>query len=90
MERIFQIVAVILAGIAAYFLWRGNNSDGAFVSGVLAAVSFFLSMRFQIKERMDKLNEEELKARELEEKMRFEDEFETEESDEIKQFSERL
>ena len=49
-ERIFQIIAVILAGIAAYFLWSGN-SDGAFVSAVLGCVSFFLSVRFQVKER---------------------------------------
>lgn len=49
-ERIFQIVAVILAGIAAYFLWNGN-SDGAFISAVLGCVSFFLSVRFQVKER---------------------------------------
>ena len=51
MERIFQILAVILAGIAAYFLWQGNN-DGAFVAAVLGSVSFFLSIRFQVKERM--------------------------------------
>lgn len=50
MERIFQISAVILAGVAAIFLWRGN-ADAAFVSGVLGAVSFFLSVRFQIKEK---------------------------------------
>ncbi|MCA1589372.1 MAG: hypothetical protein LC734_03070 [Acidobacteria bacterium] len=50
MERVFQIVAVILAGAAAYFLWSGN-SDGAFISVVLGAVSFFLSIRFQVKER---------------------------------------
>ncbi len=50
MERIFQIVAVILAGVAAYFLWAGNN-DRAFVSAVLGSVSFFLSVRFQVKER---------------------------------------
>ena len=49
-ERIFQIIAVILAGIAAYFLWTGN-SDGAFISAVLGCVSFFLSVRFQVKER---------------------------------------
>ena len=82
MERIFQIVAVILAGIAAYFLWR-DNSDGAFISGVLGAVSFFLSVRFQVKERNEKRmkNEEnfeikEFEIKELEEKMRFEDELE--------------
>ena len=50
MERVFQIVAVILAGIAAYFLWAGNT-DGAFVSAVLGCVAFFLSVRFQVKER---------------------------------------
>jgi hypothetical protein len=50
MDRVFQIVAVILAAIAAYFLWAGNR-DGAFVSAVLGCVSFFLSVRAQVKER---------------------------------------
>lgn len=50
MERVFQIVAVILAATAAYFLWVGNN-DGAFVSAVLGCVSFFLSIRSQVKQR---------------------------------------
>ncbi len=50
MDRVFQIVAVILGGIAAYFLWTGNN-DGAFVSAVLGCVAFFLSIRSQAKER---------------------------------------
>jgi len=50
MDRVFQIVAVILAGIAAYFLWTGNK-DGAFVSGVLGCVAFFLSIKSQVKER---------------------------------------
>ncbi len=78
MERIFQIVAVILAGITAYFFWQGN-SDGAFVSGVLGAVSFFLSVRSQVKERNTKREQEEnFETKELEEKMRFEDELETE------------
>jgi hypothetical protein len=57
MERIFQLIAVILAGIAAYFLWSGNN-DGAFVSAVLGCVAFFLSIRFQVKER-NRIREEE-------------------------------
>ena len=51
MERLFQLLAVILAGIAAFFLWR-NNNDAMFVSGVLGAVCFFLSYRFQVGERM--------------------------------------
>ena len=49
-ERVFQIIAVILAGIAAYFLWA-RNTEGAFVSAVLGCVSFFLSIRSQVKER---------------------------------------
>ena len=53
MERIFQILAVILAGVAAYCLWAGNN-DRAFVSAVLGSVSFFLSVRFQVKDRLKK------------------------------------
>jgi hypothetical protein len=51
MERIFQITAVILIGVAAFFLWKGNN-DAMFVSAVVGAVCFFLSVRFQVKERM--------------------------------------
>ena len=57
MDRIFQVVAVILAGTAAYFLWIGNK-DGAFVSAVLGCVSFFLSIRVQVKER-NRVREEE-------------------------------
>lgn len=62
MERIFQISAVILAGIAAYFLWN-DNGDDAFVAAVLGAVSFFLSIRFQVKGRMKIREEEEAKRR---------------------------
>ena len=51
MRILFQIIAVVLAGIAAYFLWK-VDTDGVFVAGVLAAVSFLLSIRFQIKARM--------------------------------------
>ena len=50
MERLFQILAVLLAIVAAYFLWAGNR-DAFFASAVFAAVSFFLSIRFQVKER---------------------------------------
>ena len=49
-DRVFQIIAVILAGIAAYFFWKGNT-EGAFVSAVLGCVAFFLNIRFQVKER---------------------------------------
>jgi hypothetical protein len=51
MIRLFQILAVILAGIAAYFLWA-DDIDSVFVAGVLSIVSYLLSMRFQIKERL--------------------------------------
>ncbi len=52
LEKIFKIVAVILLGVAAFFLWR-NNFDGVFISAVLGIVSFVLSYRFQLKERLD-------------------------------------
>ncbi len=57
MERIFQITAVILIGVAAFFLWKGNN-DAMFVSAVIGAVCFFLSVRFQVKERMQEREKE--------------------------------
>ncbi|MGI8468290.1 MAG: hypothetical protein ACR2N3_07545 [Pyrinomonadaceae bacterium] len=49
--RIFQIAAVILVGVAAYFLWLGNK-DGVFVSLVLSGCAYFLNLRFQIKESL--------------------------------------
>lgn len=62
MERIFQILAAILAGVAAFFLWTGNN-DRAFVSAVLGCVSFFLSIRTQVKERNRKREAEQQLAK---------------------------
>ncbi len=49
-ETVFQILAVVLAGAAAYFLYAGNR-DGAFVAVVLGCVAFFLNVRFQVKAR---------------------------------------
>lgn len=49
-ERIFQMLAVVLIGVAAYFLWAGEK-DWGFVAAVLACVAFFLSIRFQVKAR---------------------------------------
>lgn len=57
MERLFQILAAVLAGIAAFFLYRGNT-DAMFVSAVLGAVSFFISIRFQVKERLRQREDE--------------------------------
>ena len=52
MDIAFKILAVILAGVAAYFLWQGN-ADRAFVAAVFGAVSFFLSVRVQVKRRLN-------------------------------------
>lgn len=65
MERLFQILAVILAGVAAFFLWKGNK-DGTFVAAVLGAVCFFLSVRFQVKERLKRRDAEQLLSEEEE------------------------
>lgn len=51
MERLFQILAIVLAAAAGVLFWLGNT-DGLFVAAVLGAVCFFLSIRFQVKERM--------------------------------------
>lgn len=64
MITVFQILAVILAGIAAYFLWR-DNTDAMFVAAVLGAVSFFLSIRFQVKERLKQREDERLEEEEI-------------------------
>ncbi|MEQ1644400.1 MAG: hypothetical protein ABL959_13215 [Pyrinomonadaceae bacterium] len=58
-------MAVILAGIAAYFLWIGNN-DWFFLSAVAGSVCFFLSIRFQVKERLKVREAERLAAEETE------------------------
>lgn len=51
MHRIFQVLAVVLLGVAAFSLYR-QDTDLAFETGVLAACSLFLSYRFQIKDRI--------------------------------------
>lgn len=63
MILIFQVLAVILACFAVYFLWS-DNGDAVFIVGVLAIVSFLLSIRFQVKVRM-KAREAEISAGEL-------------------------
>jgi len=84
MELIFKILAVILAGVAAYFIWQGN-ADRAFATAVFGAVAFFLSVRFQVKERL-KIREAE---REEEERRREEEEEEFDEfEDELPQLNE--
>jgi hypothetical protein len=44
MEKLWIIVACLCAVVAAVFLWRGNI-DGAFVSGALGLVAWFLDVR---------------------------------------------
>ena len=66
MDKFFQILAVILAGVAAYFLWQGNG-EYAFVAAVLGAVSFFFNIRVQTKRRLGVYEEERLAELEREE-----------------------
>lgn len=51
------MAAVILIGVAAFFLWNGNK-DGVFIAAVLGATAFFLSVRFQVKERLKRKENE--------------------------------
>lgn len=57
MERFFQIMGAMLAGVAVFFWWKDNN-DAMFISTVIGAVCFFLSFRFQVKERMQQRERE--------------------------------
>jgi hypothetical protein len=50
-ERLFQGLAIVLVLSAAFFYWQGQT-DAAFVAAVLGAVSFFISIRVQIKDRL--------------------------------------
>jgi len=47
----FKILAAAFAVTAAVFLWL-ENMDAVFVTAVLGAVSFFLSVRFEVKKRL--------------------------------------
>lgn len=58
MEKLFKILAVILIGIAAFFLWRGSY-EAVFVSAVFGAVCFFLSIRFEVGKRVSERREAE-------------------------------
>jgi thiol:disulfide interchange protein len=53
MERFFQILALVLAGVAAWFLWVGDT-DGLFLAAVGGSVCFFLSIRVQVKARQQR------------------------------------
>jgi len=68
MEIFFKVLAVILLGVAAVLFWQNNseNSDAAFVAGVLSACAFFIGMRFQLKMRQ-KQREAEAQPAEIDE-----------------------
>ena len=51
-ERTFQFLAVAFAGIAAFLYWRGDF-DAMFITAVVGAAAFFLSIRMQVKTRID-------------------------------------
>jgi hypothetical protein len=50
-ERIWIILAALLAIIAGISLWR-NNLSAAFVTGALGACAWFLSYRSQLRARI--------------------------------------
>lgn len=52
MVQVFQILAAVFAGLAAYFLWTNGTGDYAFVAGVFAVAAGFLSYRFRLKTRI--------------------------------------
>lgn len=62
MVKLFQILAVIFIGIAAFFLWRGDY-EAVFIAAVFGAICFFLSVRFEVGARVNLRVEEEKKRR---------------------------
>jgi hypothetical protein len=66
LELLFKILAAVFLGVAAFFLWQ-NNTDGIFISAVIGAVCFFLSVRFQIVEKNKQRAAEQLAEGEFEE-----------------------
>lgn len=57
MVKLFQILAVIFIGIAAFFLWRGDY-EAVFIAAIFGAICFFLSVRFEVGKRVnERVNE---------------------------------
>ena len=52
LERTFTILAFVLLIGAAVAVWKGR-ADAAFVLGTLAAVTWFVALRFRFKQRRD-------------------------------------
>lgn len=49
LERIFTILAFVLLIVSAVSVWMGR-ADAAFVLGTLAAVTWFVALRFRFKQ----------------------------------------
>lgn len=65
MIRLFQLLAVVLIGAAAFFFWR-HDYDTSFVTVVLGVCAFFLSIRFTFKPRVEERHAERIQAAEEE------------------------
>ena len=67
MERLLQILGVIFIIIAAFFLWK-DDTDALFISAVLGAVCFFLSIWVEVGKRVEERKGEAEKMRKGEER----------------------
>ena len=56
-ERIWIIIAALLAAAAGVLLWR-NNMPAVFVTATLGAVAWFLSYRTQMRAKIDAAEQE--------------------------------
>jgi len=56
-ERTLKILSFVFIAIAFFFVWRGD-ADAVFVSGVIGACCFFLSMRYELQARRDRRDAE--------------------------------
>jgi len=56
-ERTLKILSFVFIAIAFFFVWRGDV-DAVFVSGVIGACCFFLSMRYEIQARRERRDAE--------------------------------
>ena len=57
LELLFQLLVVTFGAVAALFFLYGNT-EAMFVSVVLGAVSFFLSIRMQVRSRLKQRKDE--------------------------------
>jgi hypothetical protein len=50
-KLIFKIIAILFIPVAIYLYWQ-SNMDGVFIAAVLGSVCFFLSIRFDLREKV--------------------------------------